>query len=161
MPPAAEYVQMTFDASKTVNGFMRTCEFWAGPDGKAAPGTYSTVTDASECAAARTALKLRGWERGAPGGVDSPRWRPYGCMLKTTGGGRNMVYQPGRPSERQRISRGRECDLQAQPSGCTSTASCAARSCTRDRARTGAAPRAATCSCTRGGFGGLCDRATV
>ena len=39
-PAAHEYVQMTFDASMVVNGFMRTCELWEGPDGKAVKGTY-------------------------------------------------------------------------------------------------------------------------
>ena len=33
-------MQMTFDASMVVNGFMRTCELWEGPDGKAVKGTY-------------------------------------------------------------------------------------------------------------------------
>ena len=53
-------------------------------------GTWTAITDPSECAAARSALSLRG--DGSPGIVDSAAWRPYGCMVKTRGGGTDYVF---------------------------------------------------------------------
>ena len=57
--------------------------------------------------------------------------------------------EPEQRSERQRISRGRECDLQAQRCACSGTRACAVPSA-------GAAP---SCTCSR--CGGLCDREAV
>ena len=80
------YAQMTHDGSE---GFMASCDQWenGGADSR---GTWTAITDPSECAAARSALSLRG--DGTPGIVDSAAWRPYGCMVKTRGGGTDYVF---------------------------------------------------------------------
>jgi len=73
------FEQMDYKKPRS-GAFMGTCEQWTGKNGGDLPGTWSTITDGLECAAAQSALGLLG---GFPTAVDAPEWRPYGCMVKT------------------------------------------------------------------------------
>jgi len=73
--PTGRFVEMPIVRSMLdSSGFMPSCERWNRK--------YRTITSASQC---KSALCSLGFQCKTPPAADSPRNRPYGCMVKPSG----------------------------------------------------------------------------